>query len=83
MPASLDPARAAVEIAAFVDGLLVHTIGGDDSPESIEANCDDAVTRLLGLDGPPARRLRSGGSSAGRGTFGPAVPWRGTPHTES
>jgi AcrR family transcriptional regulator len=51
VPASIDPARAAVEIAAFVDGLLVHTIGGDDSVEAIEAHCDDAVTRLLGLHG--------------------------------
>jgi AcrR family transcriptional regulator len=51
VPASIDPARAAVEIAAFVDGLLVHAIGGDDSAESIEAHCDDAVTRLLGLHG--------------------------------
>jgi hypothetical protein len=51
VPASIDPARAAVEIAAFVDGLLVHAIGGDDSAKSIEAHCDDAVTRLLGLHG--------------------------------
>jgi hypothetical protein len=49
VPASIDPVRAAVEITAFVDGLLVDAIGGDDSAESIEAHCDDAVTRLLGL----------------------------------
>ncbi len=47
VPATVDPAMAAAEVAALVDGLLLHAITCNDPAEALEAWCDDAVTRLL------------------------------------
>ena len=55
-PLPSTPEWAAVAVAATVDGLLVHAITDRDHTASwLEAQCDHAVTTLLGLGAPPSK----------------------------